>query len=468
MALDSYPHDADYKPFPTFAEWIALAVDTAKWERYANRLEELRSSATSDLFKTAQEHVKRAAAIQTGVIEGLYDDDRGFTITAAKEVAVWQAALNARAARTKSLIESQLQAYDLVLDFATKSAPMSEAHIREVHKVICGSQATYKVQTDHGPQEHQLPIGEYKRTPNHVIGADSKPHSYAPVDKTPSEMHRLCNELRSEAFEKAHPVLQAAYAHYALVAVHPFADGNGRVARALTSIYTYRSNSVPLLITDDQRQAYFDALAAADAGNYQPLVNFIFARGIDSMQLVTESLRAASRPSLEQSATAIGRLYTTKGGYRHEEVDDAGYKLFDLFVKTVREAVNNLPNDSRTTAEVQVQTSSISPSNPEYRFPVKDGRKELRITLTTAKPASANITYIFALEVPRDGAQEDELVIRCQHADDHIEARIAEVMAPNGLALEMRLTIAVERILSGMLRVLSESAAAKLRDSGYP
>lgn len=30
-------------------------------------------------------------------------------------------------------------------------------------------------------------------------------------------------------FVKAHPVLQAAWAHFAFVAVHPFADGNGRV-----------------------------------------------------------------------------------------------------------------------------------------------------------------------------------------------------------------------------------------------
>jgi len=83
-----------------------------------------------------------------------------------------------------------------------------------------------------GPQEQALPKGQYKIMPNHVRTRKGADHSYAPVDVTPAEMARLVAELRSDAFLTAHPVLQAAYAHYGLVAIHPFADGNGRVARA--------------------------------------------------------------------------------------------------------------------------------------------------------------------------------------------------------------------------------------------
>jgi len=83
-----------------------------------------------------------------------------------------------------------------------------------------------------GPQEQALPKRQYKIMPNHVRTRKGADHSYAPVDVTPAEMARLVAELRSDAFLTAHPVLQAAYAHYGLVAIHPFADGNGRVARA--------------------------------------------------------------------------------------------------------------------------------------------------------------------------------------------------------------------------------------------
>lgn len=55
------------------------------------------------------------------------------------------------------------------------------------------------------------------------------------------------------AFASSHPVVQAAYVHHALAAVHPFAEGNGRVARALASVFLYRGVDVPLVVFSDQQ-----------------------------------------------------------------------------------------------------------------------------------------------------------------------------------------------------------------------
>jgi fido (protein-threonine AMPylation protein) len=93
--------------------------------------------------------------------------------------------------------------------------------------------------------------------------ATGEQHAYAPVDQVAPEMQRLMETLKSPEFGRAHPVIQASWAHYAFVAIHPFADGNGRVARALASAYLYRPNSVPFLMSADQRTPYFDALSAA-------------------------------------------------------------------------------------------------------------------------------------------------------------------------------------------------------------
>jgi Fic family protein len=57
-------------------------------------------------------------------------------------------------------------------------------------------------------------------------------------------------------------------AHYAFVAIHPFADGNGRVARALASVFTYRAYSVPVLILAESRNDYLTNLEAADRSNH--------------------------------------------------------------------------------------------------------------------------------------------------------------------------------------------------------
>jgi Fic family protein len=94
-------------------------------------------------------------------------------------------------------------------------------------------------------------------------------------------MARLVGELRSDAFLAANPVLQAAYAHYGLVVIHPFADGNGRVARALASAFTYRAISMPIVILSEQKNAYLNALEGADNGDYQVFVDFMLARSLE-------------------------------------------------------------------------------------------------------------------------------------------------------------------------------------------
>ncbi|MGH9563036.1 MAG: hypothetical protein ACRD3S_16410, partial [Terracidiphilus sp.] len=79
--------DAAYKPFPTFKEWAShTSVDTARWDRYNAALQN-RPDSSAEALRRAREVVKRAAALDTGAIEGLYEVDRGFTFTVAFETA---------------------------------------------------------------------------------------------------------------------------------------------------------------------------------------------------------------------------------------------------------------------------------------------------------------------------------------------------------------------------------------------
>ncbi len=313
--------DAAYKPFPTFAEWASkISVGTVRWDRYNAALQN-RTDTSAEALRRAREVVKRAAALDTGAIEGLYEVDRGFTFTVAFETAAWEVELAGKGENVRPLFEAQLHAYDYVLDLATKAEPISEAAIRELHRVVCQAQATYRVMTAIGPQEQELVKGRYKVLPNHVRTRDGADHSYAPVDMTPAEMQRLVEEMRSEAFLGAHPVMQAAYAHYGLVVIHPFADGNGRVARALASAFTYRAVAMPIMILSEQKNAYLDALEAADDGDYQAFVEFMLRRSLDTAELVGESMLGAFSPTPEEGVNALNKLYETKGGYQQQKVE---------------------------------------------------------------------------------------------------------------------------------------------------
>jgi Fic family protein len=456
--FDPREADAQYRPFPSFEEWSAeSAVDSPRWERYAETIRELKSTSP-DLLPRALEVVKRAAAWDTGAIEGLYETDRGFTLTVAMEVATLETLAEQKGEEARRLFESQLKAYDYVLDFATQAIPIAEAWVRELHKVVCESQDTYEVQTPIGKQRHPLPKGEYKRNPNHVLQRDGSIHSWAPVDSTPQEMHRLCEELRSDAFTAAHPVLQSAYAHYAFVSVHPFADGNGRVARALASVFTYRRFSIPLLILKGDTE-YLPALEAADSGDIQRFVDYILERAIDTIRLTEQSFKAARAPSLEAALNELTGLYILGEADSRKLVDVTANKLFDLFRDLTNERFNlvDLPN-------VVSLGTFTSGTKPALRTGYRAVRKSASgFALSSAEPFAVQVNRLFQVEVPNDGKADDYLLIRCWDPPDIFEATLSELTPEPTAAVRLRLSVWSQKLIDEAMNELSTRAVALLR-----
>ncbi len=409
-----YALDAAYKPFPTFAEWASrTSVDTVRWDRYKAELEN-GQGVSDEALRRAREVVKRAAALDTGAIEGLYEVDRGFTFTVAFETAAWEYQLAQKGEKVRSLFEAQMHAYDYVLDLATMAEPISEAAIRVLHEVVCRAQDTYRVMTAIGPQEQELVKGRYKVLPNHVRTRDGLDHSYAPVDVTPAEMKRLVEEMRSEAFLAAHPATQAAYTHYGLVVIHPFPDGNGRLARALASAFTYRAIAMPIMILSEQKNAYLDSLEAADIGEYQSFVDFMLARSLDTLKLVNESFLGALSPTVDEGLAAINRLFVTRGGYSQNEVDNAGNQLMKM---VTNELTRVLAGKTGTNLTGRVGPFGVSGREIDreqaYRLPA-DAHRELtflHVELSTSSPASARVYRDFALWLPIDAAGDDDIHI---------------------------------------------------------
>jgi hypothetical protein len=357
-------------------------------------------------------------------------------------------------------------AYDFVLDFATHAVPIGEAWIRSLHEVMCSGQETYSVYTEVGLQEQSLPVGQYKTLPNHVLKSDGQVHSWAPVEMVPSEMQRYCSELRSPEFLAAHPVVQAAYAHHAFVAIHPFADGNGRVSRALASVFTYRSVSVPLVILAEHRSEYYAALEAADAKQFQAFTDFTLARTLDSIQLVAETLKAAGVPAPLEAAAQLKRVYLTQGGFTHVEVDQAGYAIFDAFVSEVQRQAGTLKTGELTITYATSQVAGRV-DHANYRVPVADGPRFAEVWLRTAPPAKAELLRRVTLEVPKDSGKEDDLVLRCYETDEIFQSRITEAHPVVTGTLQLRLAVFVHGLLGRAIADITKSAADVLRGQGY-
>ncbi|KFB36134.1 AGAP009578-PA-like protein [Anopheles sinensis] len=119
---------------------------------------------------------------------------------------------------------------------------------------------------------HVDPIegGEFRRTQVYVGG-----HIPPGPGDLAILMGRFENWLNSEQVFLMHPVKYAAMAHYKLVHIHPFSDGNGRTSRLLMNTLLMRAGYPPVIIQKQHRHKYYDYLQLANEGDIRPFVRFI-------------------------------------------------------------------------------------------------------------------------------------------------------------------------------------------------
>jgi Fic family protein len=185
------------------------------------------------------------------------------------------------ATRTKDALEvlATRTALAFVDDIAADSAlAVDERVIREIHR---------RVLDDMDPM---LRPGEFRTGENRVGDAEGNLiFATALSGDVPDLMHRFGAWLRMDA-QSEHPVIAAALAHLELVAIHPFFDGNGRTARALSRLLLVQHGfALDGLVSLDayldlQRRDYFAAIRAALGTSY--------LRGYDATPFVGYYLNA--------------------------------------------------------------------------------------------------------------------------------------------------------------------------------
>jgi len=277
-------------------------------------------------------------------------------------------------------------------------------------------------------------------------------------------MQRLVEEMRSEAFLAAHPVMQAAYAHYGLVVVHPFPDGNGRVARALASTFTYRAISMPIMILSEHKSAYLDALEAADDGDYQQFVDFMLGRSQDTIQLAAESIRGLSVPTSEESLAAINDFYFTKGGFTQQEVDEHGLAFLNAVLQKIREEVDKIRSE-RVRGQVSMRGGVGQMQQPMSAHRASlNGGQNLFIVFNSLPPVQASVGRQYDLFVPKNAGGQDDVLLMQTNRQEILSARMDELKSASSGVLQIRIALFAERIVREMLAELKSMAEQTRRN----
>src|SRR5262249_28691559 len=156
--------------------------------------------------------------------------------------------------------------------------------------------------------------GKYKERPNNPKKPDGSMHQYCPPEQVDSEMERLLS-LHEKHEKKDVPVeVEAAWLHHRFTQIHPYQDGNGRVARALASLLFIKAGWFPVVVTRDDRARYIDALEVADGHDLRPFISVVV--DIQKRALFQSSQAAAdiqTPQTVDQAIATARRLLTGSG-----------------------------------------------------------------------------------------------------------------------------------------------------------
>jgi fido (protein-threonine AMPylation protein) len=149
---------------------------------------------------------------------------------------------------------------------AMKEMPLSQHFIRTLHKTLLREDYTVYRSLPGGQQtSYVIHAGQYKTRPNSVITRYGDRFDYALPEETPSLMTDLVDWYNEEEkLGRLSPVELAGLFHYRYIRIHPFEDGNGRIARLMVNFILSRHGYPMVVVRSRNKQYYLEALHQAD------------------------------------------------------------------------------------------------------------------------------------------------------------------------------------------------------------
>ncbi len=171
-----------------------------------------------------------------------------------------------------------------------KEMPLTQNFIRTLHKTLLREDYTVYRNLPGGVQtSYTVHAGQYKTRPNSVItrygdrltsltfdatrplpsefGRHSllRKFEYASPEETPGLMTDLAEWYNAAEQEgKLSPIELAALFHYRYIRIHPFEDGNGRIARLMVNFILSRHDYPMIVVRSRKKSEYLEALHQAD------------------------------------------------------------------------------------------------------------------------------------------------------------------------------------------------------------
>ncbi len=254
----------------------------------------------------------------------------------------------------EATVESALRCVEIVESAASARTPVTARWLRELHGVLMKG-------TQHA--------GGFRTGVVEISGATHIPPDPQSVQPLVDD---LCRAIESElAGGGTHPVTAAVWAHVTFAQIHPFEDGNGRMARFLQDYVLARCGYFPVGIPAAQREEYYEALRAADADNWDDIVELVANA---ELGILRRSLRI-----LESHLDGAGRIKEIVGAMKRKQRSTAHlrYQLWlfeqEKIVDHIQSAVRELKREGLTDTDWFLNTFAYDKIDFENWLEISDG-----------------------------------------------------------------------------------------------
>ena len=177
-----------------------------------------------------------------------------------KSFILWGITAKGKPFRDYVEMKGHNDALNKLYQIISQDLKITENLIKEFHKII--------LVEPFADSDAEINPGEWKKHPNYLYSPTGERIDFMPPEDVPEAMNSLINWLnnhldppkRKKKKYDLHPILIAAGFHTQFLKIHPFGDGNGRMARIITNLVLMLCGYVPVIIKLDDRKDYYTSI----------------------------------------------------------------------------------------------------------------------------------------------------------------------------------------------------------------
>lgn len=268
-----------------------LQAIVARIDQLKEELDQLRPIRADYLNKLNQK-IRLDWNYHSNSIEG-----NTLSMSETKSFILWGITAKGKPFRDYLEMKGHNEALTKLYQIVQQDLVITERLIKDFHRII--------LVEPYADKEAEINPGEWKKIPNYLYSPTNERIDFAAPEEVPQRMNSLINWLnnhlnppkRKKKQYDLHPLLIAAGFHIQFIQIHPFGDGNGRMARILTNLILMSCGYVPAIVTLETRRAYYDAINVGSLENPQMLASYLGESIINTFEL---AIKAAKGETIEE------------------------------------------------------------------------------------------------------------------------------------------------------------------------